>query len=89
MSKKIEKTFKVGDKVTACPEAMKNGNKAGKLMSHTGLSAEELVAPMYVTGITASGQIEVKHERLSLPVTIHTKFMTRHSDALPTDSAPQ
>jgi hypothetical protein len=73
MSKKP--VFKNGDTVVACPKAMADGAKAGQLMSRTRLTAEELSTPMHVVKNTHDGQIEVKHERILQPFTVHPKFM--------------
>lgn len=72
--------FKHGDKVVACPKAMQDGTKAGKLMNRTGLTADELATPMHVIQTTSDGQLKIKHERVLQPFIVHPKFMT-HAQA--------
>jgi hypothetical protein len=74
--------FKEGDRVVPCPQVMKCPNKSGKLMSRTGLSAEQLQQePMHITETSGDGQLKIKHQRLGQPFTVHSKFMVRHAAA--------
>lgn len=73
---KKETTFKDGDHVTACPHALKDVKKAGKLMNRTGLTVEELNTPMQVIQTTAEGQLKLRHGKLKQPFVVHPKFMT-------------
>ena len=74
--------FKEGDRVMPCPHVMKCPNKSGKLISRTGLSAEQLQQePMHITKALDDGHLHIKHQRLGQPFIVHSKFMVRHAAA--------
>lgn len=69
-------TFKKGQRVTACPIAMKDPKKLGQIMSRTGLLEEDLLTPMHVVSVDAD-QLKLRHQKLKEPFTVHSKFFAQ------------
>jgi hypothetical protein len=82
MTKK-KNVFKKGDRVVACPEAMKCPDKTGKITSHTKLTKDELMhGEMKVDEIREDGQLKIRHDMLKEPFVAHPKYFIPHQHQL-------